>query len=108
GTDRRKARQVILDVKPGQLLPGPDVIVGLGALGRVETAERHLDPVAEHGFMHGECAAAERAETALRIRRRAIALWRAAEPAEGLGGKMHEAHHRRAGLASADGAVTDH
>src|SRR5688572_4360929 len=105
--DGREARQIILDVQPGQLLLGPDMIVGPGALGIVEAAERHLDAVAEHGFVHGERAAALRAEAALRVRRRSIALRRAAKPTEGLGGKMHEAHHRRARHAPAGDAMAD-
>ena len=51
--------------------------------------------------------AALRAEAALRVGRRAIALRRAAEPTERLGRKMHEAHHWRARHAPADDAMTD-
>src|SRR5262245_43663473 len=74
----------------------------------IEAAERDLHAIAQHFLVHGKGAAALGAETTLGKARRAVALRRTAQPAEGCKRKMHEAHAGRARVPAAVLAMTDH
>jgi hypothetical protein len=100
-------RQVIFNLEPGDAVFGPDVVVDLGPVRLIETAERHLYTVSKHLFVHGKGAPASSTEPAFGVLRRTVACRFAFDPGEGLDRKVHECQYRRPRMLAAHRTVAD-
>ena len=103
-----KAAQLILDFEPGNLVLRPDMIVRVHSLWFIETTQGNLNPVAEHFFMHGKRASADRAKAAFRVFRGSISCRLAFDPFKGIDRKMDKSQHWRSGVLSTHRAVANY
>lgn len=107
GAALRESRAVVPDIEPGDPAPGPHVIFRFHACRLVQAAERHLHPISEDFLVHGNRAAALRAEPALRVPRRSVSLGLRADPGEPFKREVHETQARGARVLPAVLAMTD-
>ena len=105
--DRRKAREVVDHLQPGQLAARPYVIVGPDQVGPVQATETHLHPIGQHRLAHRQRAAANGAESALGVGRGAI-VRRRSGPSERARREVDEGHEGCAGRAAAHATVAVH
>ena len=52
GATSYKSRVVVLDLKPRNLTPRPNVIIHIYQLGGIQASQRHLNPITQNFFMH--------------------------------------------------------
>src|SRR5438067_4930617 len=91
-----KARQVVLDLEPGNLVLRPYMIVWTYPLGFIQTSNGDEHSVAEDFFVHRQRASAVGTKSALCVCRRSISRRFAFDPVERSDEEMDEGQSRRA------------